>query len=544
MAALWRDGDLCDVCLVAADGHCVRAHRIVLASASTYFQALLLGAGAQCAPPKLSDDGLPKYTFEHIDHASLLAVLRVVYEGSGVELTADNVCALLHAANYLDIDVVREACCQFLLREMSPSTALPTLALAARLACASLHRDAMAYVQGRFEELVASAAGAGLAQLPAGVLTELLQSEALAMSSELTALRAVMAWLEGDARDHGMLASAEPLAARAVREALEASAGAEVLGAAEGAGDDAPVGRAAARLPPPRQSMPRGLLAAGGHDVGWHSQKATEVYEPHRDAWALGEVLPSSLPFAGGAPRGGGGAALVGGAPHCGTVLLCGSGGAGIRPGPSMARPRVHSAVASVAGDVYVLGGRAGIGTAAMELHSVEVLPAGAEDWRWAPELALPRTALGAAALDGCLYAIGGQAGKAIHTSVECFDTVAERWDMQSADLLCGRKYCSVAALNGRLYVVGGMNAERQRLTSCEAWDPRDPRGWAQMPALAAPRSSAGVAALHGRLFAVGGSASDDVVHGSCEVYEPAANRWRPAAALNHCRSGFVLVPV
>lgn len=47
----------------------------------------------------------------------------------------------------------------------------------------------MAYVQGRFEELVASEPG-GLADLPASVLLELLQSEALAMSSELTALKA------------------------------------------------------------------------------------------------------------------------------------------------------------------------------------------------------------------------------------------------------------------------------------------------------------------------------------------------------------------
>jgi len=66
--------------------------------------------------------------------------------------------------------------------------------------------------------------------------------------------------------------------------------------------------------------------------------------------------------------------------------------------------------------------------------------------------------------------------------------------------------------------VVGGMNAERQRLTSCEAWDPRDPAGWRALPPLAVPRSSAGVAALHGRLYAAGGGASDDVVHASCEV--------------------------
>ena len=112
MAALWREGQLCDVSLAAADGRTVLAHRVVLASASSYFRALLMGAGAQCAPPQLSEDGLPLYSFEHIGHAALLALLRVIYEGSAVELTGENAAALLYAANYLDIDVVREACCQ------------------------------------------------------------------------------------------------------------------------------------------------------------------------------------------------------------------------------------------------------------------------------------------------------------------------------------------------------------------------------------------------------------------------------------------------
>jgi len=84
-------------------------------------------------------------------------------------------------------------------------------------------------------------------------------------------------------------------------------------------------------------------------------RRVTELYEPHRDAWALGDALPSSLPFAGGAPRGGGGAAVVGGSLHCGTVLLAPRGGGRFAPGPSMACPRVHSAVAAAAGTVYVL---------------------------------------------------------------------------------------------------------------------------------------------------------------------------------------------
>jgi hypothetical protein len=41
--------------------------------------------------------------------------------------------------------------------------------------------------------------------------------------------------------------------------------------------------------------------------------------------------------------------------------------------------------------------------------------------------------------------------------------------------MLTARKYCGAAPLNGRLYVCGGLaNAERQRLASVEAYDPRE----------------------------------------------------------------------
>ena len=79
---------------------------------------------------------LPARDSKHF--AVLLAVLGIVCIGDTalfISPPQQGVCAAPAA-------LLRMCCCmQFLLREMSPGTALPTLALAARLACASLHSD-------------------------------------------------------------------------------------------------------------------------------------------------------------------------------------------------------------------------------------------------------------------------------------------------------------------------------------------------------------------------------------------------------------------
>lgn len=47
-------------------------------------------------------------------------------------------------------------------------------------------------------------------------------------------------------------------------------------------------------------------------------------------------------------------------------------------------------------------------------------------------------------------------------------------WTTLQAPVLQPRKYLGVCAVEGRLFAIGGMNAQRERLATVEAYDPRE----------------------------------------------------------------------
>ena len=108
---LWRQGELCDVTLVSAQGQVFRAHKIILAAASRYFQALFVGGGKHLLEGSRAGGNETRVQLDAIDSASLATVLRCIYDKQ-VDMDADSVQGLLLAANYLDVPAVRDACCQ------------------------------------------------------------------------------------------------------------------------------------------------------------------------------------------------------------------------------------------------------------------------------------------------------------------------------------------------------------------------------------------------------------------------------------------------
>jgi hypothetical protein len=107
---LWQHQELCDVTLISADKHTFRAHKIILASASRYFQALFVGAGKHLRESTDSASET-RIELENVDAVSLGDILACIYQKK-VRVTPENVVGLLSASNYLDVEPVRQACCQ------------------------------------------------------------------------------------------------------------------------------------------------------------------------------------------------------------------------------------------------------------------------------------------------------------------------------------------------------------------------------------------------------------------------------------------------
>jgi N-acetylneuraminic acid mutarotase len=152
--------------------------------------------------------------------------------------------------------------------------------------------------------------------------------------------------------------------------------------------------------------------------------------------------------------------------------------------------------------------------------------------WESRRTLTWGRQEVAVAAVGGKVYVIGGFGSTAEPVDVvEAFDPALDEW-RSVAPLPIAVHHAAAAVVDGRLFVVGGFTGGRLRWTPLGTVFEYEParnvwRGRAQMPT---PRGALGLAALGGRLHALGGST--DRVTNAHEVYDVAADRWTPANSM------------
>ncbi len=174
-----------------------------------------------------------------------------------------------------------------------------------------------------------------------------------------------------------------------------------------------------------------------------------------------------------------------------------------------------------------------------------------AEPWSLRAPLPTPRQEVGVAALEGLIYVLGGldDARKA-SSAVERYDPARDRWD-RAAGLPRALHHAGAAALGGRLYSIGGLDATFAGVASCFAYDPSENR-WQEVAPLPRRRGAAGIAVLAGKIYAAGGqdgstSLADftaytpDAGGGSWETLSPLPAPRNHLAAASACGALFAL---
>ena len=182
LVSLWKANQLCDTTIkMSADGSSFAAHRVVLASGSTYFEGLFQSERSDANAPALAE--VPASVFEPLLH--------FLYEGA-CAVEQGLLVPLLRAASYLGVKPLELSIGTALQARLLPSNALGLWTLAEEAVLPLLEEAAKSVALAKFEEVQEGlAAEASWDQVHA-----LVSSDQLAARSEEAVFEAVVRFAE------------------------------------------------------------------------------------------------------------------------------------------------------------------------------------------------------------------------------------------------------------------------------------------------------------------------------------------------------------
>jgi hypothetical protein len=144
---------------------------------------------------------------------------------------------------------------------------------------------------------------------------------------------------------------------------------------------------------------------------------------------------------------------------------------------------------------------------------------------------------MGIAVIEDRIYAAGGQDGSSTFDDFAVYHALENRWESLPA-MPTARNHLGAASLEGIIYAVGGRSS--RLIDKLEAYDPVSTR-WAELPPLPTARGGIAVAAIGGCIFVFGGEGNDDDPSGvfpQVEAYDACRNTWMPDLDMPHPRHG------
>ncbi|RDD39942.1 Kelch-like protein 18 [Trichoplax sp. H2] len=541
-SSLRQSGVLCDVIIVVENSK-IPAHRLVLASYSPYFYSMFTSNMIEATQQEI--------TIGNIDATAAEKLIEFAYGGQ-IYLHKNNVQSLFTASDLLQIDLVKEACRNFIIKQMDASNCLGIRAFADTYSSEELVLSANQFINRSFAEVSHSDE---YLSLSVKQVQELLLRDQLNVASEELIFEALIAWtryrLAERKQYFSYLLKFVRLPLLSPQYLAEKVANVDLIRKNIECRDLVDEAKDAYLIPSKRLSIesykikPRCfteelgyMYAVGGLAANGNSVNAVEYYDNVRDEWFPAPSLQSMRSRLGVTALcnciyaiGG-----VDGTERLSTVerLDISHQQASWEYQTSMRVHRSALGAVNIQGSIYAVGGYDGTAS----LNSVERYEFGKDTWNYVAPMTTCRSAAGVASLGGRIYALGGHDGLSIFNTVEFFDLREAYW-RHMVPMATKRCRHGVATLENKIYVCGGYDG-RSFLNTVECFDPIADK-WTFVAPMSIRRSRVAMVALGGVLFVVGG------YNGFCnlrsvECYDPKTNKWSYVSDMSQHEGGVGIV--
>jgi N-acetylneuraminic acid mutarotase len=166
----------------------------------------------------------------------------------------------------------------------------------------------------------------------------------------------------------------------------------------------------------------------------------------------------------------------------------------------------------------------------------ISVISGGSDIWETKAAMPSARKNAAAAAVNGKVYVIGGEYDMDNRwlTVVEEYDAETDTWATK-ASLPAGRRFHTAAAVGGKIYVFGGQNSSFGTVSTTYEYDPVGDT-WTTKASMPTGRKYAGAAVVDGKIYVIGGNNSSGTPVAANEEYDPATNTWATKAVMPTAR--------
>ncbi|XP_029936729.1 kelch-like protein 23 isoform X2 [Myripristis murdjan] len=466
-----------DVTLKCGSGQVFHCHKAVLSARSPYFKIMFTADMRERSKSVIKLTGID---------CDVLGVLVNYMYSARVCITESNVQSLLEAADLLQLNSVKQACEEFLVRFLDVDNCLGMHAFAQLHVCPALEREARRVMLSRFMELIQEEE---FLELDREKMQSVLAAQSLAVWKDEVLIDAVAKWVTHDFDNrvyhvsdllHSIHFDLDEIYFKTAVDVYR-----QCLLSREGKIKSTII--QALRTNCKEMSVSGRKLSSSMYIIGgyyWQPLPEVHIWDPMSDSWLQGKDMPDHT--------------------------------------------RESYSVSLLGANIYVTGGYTTNTVEAVD--TVSVYNCDYDEWTEGCPMITARYYHCSVALHGCIYAIGGYRGGAPESKTEFYDPLKKKW-FPVASMIQGVGNATACVMEDKIYVTGGHYGYRGSCTyeKIQVYS-SDINEWSIVTVSPHPEYGLCSVSLDNKLYLVGGQTT------IADCYDTERNEWRSTSVMKERR--------